>query len=175
MPRAPVCIETLGRFSVLVGGRSVLVGRKIPHRPLELLKYLAAHIGQDLLEAEVAGALWPGRPAGAAAGVLSINVHRLRRLLGSPEAIVRGAGRIALDPRHAWCDAAAFEHALDQAARSPRKSERRALAARALEIYGGDFLAGDTRAAWAAPIRARLRERFGRVRESVAVESVSDL
>lgn len=180
MGGAPIRIHLLGRFSVEVRGARLECGRKVPRRPLELLQYLAAHAGQELPEAEVAGALWPGRASTLAVRALSVTVHRLRRLLGAPEAIVRRGGRIALSTGHAWCDAAEFERILDSADRCARKGERRAMAARALELYAGDFLAGEPRRPWAAPIRARLRHRFvqalaPREAHAAPLESVTDL
>lgn len=179
MKGVAVRIHTLGRFSVEVNGRRLESGRKVPRRPLELLQYLAAHAGQELPDEEVAGALWPRLPEAAAMRALSVTVHRLRRLLAVPEAIARHGGRIVLASEHAWCDAAAFERALDASERSTRKRERRALLARALEIYGGDFLAGGACPPWAGPIRARLRHRYvGALAprsRAASLESVSNL
>ena len=158
MSRKPVRIDTFGGFSVTVAGRALPLGRKAPLRPLALLQYLAAHAGRELPDDQVARALWPGRDA--AHGALPVTLHRLRRLLGIPEAIVHRQGRIAIDTRHVWCDAAAFDAMLDQSARSTRESRRRAIAARALALYRGDFLAGEPRAPWVGAIRARLRARY---------------
>lgn len=153
-------IHTLGEFRVEVAGRSLRRGRKVPRRPLALLTYLAAHAGQELPDEEVAAALWPERAPPSALRILSVTVHRLRCLLGVKEAIVRREGRIGLDGARAWCDAAAFEHAIQDWEHCARKRDRPALLARALALYGGDFLAGELRSPWAAPIRARLRHRF---------------
>jgi DNA-binding SARP family transcriptional activator len=112
MPRPSVRIDTLGGFSITVAGRALPAGRKEPLRPLALLKYLAAHAGRPLSDDQVARALWPGREA--ADGALAVTLHRLRRLLGVPEAIVHRRGRIAIDLRHVWCDAAAFDAMLDR-------------------------------------------------------------
>jgi DNA-binding SARP family transcriptional activator len=178
MPRKPVRIDTLGAFSVSVAGRRIGLGRKAPLRPLALLKYLAVHGGRELPDAQVARALWPGHRADRAMRSLAVTLHRLRRLLGVPEAIVHREGRIAIDTRHVWCDAAAFDAMLDRSAHCLLERRRFALAARALELYRGDFLAGETRAAWAGPIRARLRGRYARALAGLSVEareSVIDL
>jgi DNA-binding SARP family transcriptional activator len=159
MARVQVRIETLGGFSVRVAGGALPLGRKLPRRPLDLLKYLAVHAGRQLPEGEVTGALWPDREPLAAARSLAVTLHRLRRLLGIPEAIVRRGGWIGVDPGSVWCDAPTFERLLDDAARCGERRRRTALTAAALELYRGDFLAGETRAPWVVPIRARLHER----------------
>jgi LuxR family transcriptional regulator, maltose regulon positive regulatory protein len=156
----PVRVKTLGGFAVSVGSRGLEFGRKAPLRPLNLLKYLAAHGGHELPGVQVAGALWPDRPARPALGSLAVTIHRLRRLLGEPDAVSHRDGAIALDARHVWCDAVAFERMLDQSARSARESERLRLTARAMALYRGDFLAGEGRHDWVTSARERLRERF---------------
>jgi len=156
----PVHVETFGGFSVRIGGRRLRFGRKAPLRPLNLLKYLAAHGGRDLPDVQVAGTLWPDGKGVPALGSLAVTLHRLRRLLGESDAVIYRDGCIGLDPRHVWCDAVAFERMLDQAARTDREAERLRLTARALALYRGEFLAGEEREAWIAPVRQRLRERF---------------
>jgi DNA-binding SARP family transcriptional activator len=156
----PVHVETLGGFSVRVGGRKLRFGRKAPLRPLNLLKYLGAHAGRDLPDVQVAGTLWPDRRGEPALGSLAVALHRLRRLLGESDAVIYRDGCIGLDPRHVWCDAVAFERMLDQSARTDRDAERLRLTARALALYRGEFLAGEERQAWVTPVRERLRERF---------------
>ena len=156
----PIHVDTLGGFSVSVDGRKLGFGRKAPLRPLSLLKYLAAHAGHELPNAQVASAIWPDKGDLSALRLLAVTLHRLRRLLGSPEALFYREGCIAADPRHVWCDAAAFEKMLDQSARSSREAERLRLTARALALYRGDFLAGEGRPSWVAQVRDRLRDRF---------------
>lgn len=160
MARILVRIEVLGGFSVRVAGKDLRLGRKVPRRPLELLTYLAVHAGRQVAEAEVGGAIWPERGPLAAARSIAVTLHRLRRLLGIPEALVRRGGSIGIDPGFVWCDAATFERLLDDAARCGERRRRAALTAAALELYHGDFLAGETRTPWAVPIRARLHERY---------------
>jgi LuxR family transcriptional regulator, maltose regulon positive regulatory protein len=173
MSRKPVRIDTFGGFSVTIAGRALPLGRKAPLRPLALLQYLAAHAGRELPDDQVARALWPGRDA--ARGALPVTLHRLRRLLGVPGAIVHRQGRIAIDTRHVWCDAAAFDAMLDRSARCTRAGRRRAIAARALALYRGDFLAGEPRAPWVGLIRARLRARYVAASAAQGVGAASNL
>jgi LuxR family maltose regulon positive regulatory protein len=171
-----VRVTTLGRFCVHVGGMPLAFGRKAPLRPLALLKYLVAGGGSEIADAAVAEALWPDRGARSMRS-LAINLHRLRRLLGSDEIVIHRERHIAIDPRHVWCDAVSFERMLDLAARSDRNEERARLTRRALALYRGDFLPGEAREDWIVSVRARLRERYERACTSLAaeLESVSDL
>ena len=184
-----VKVTTLGRFSVRVRGKALVFGRKTPLRPLALLKYLAAHGEGEIADARVAEALWPDRGA-SALRALAINLHRLRRLVGSTEIVIHRDRHIAIDWRHLWCDAEVFERMLDQAARSGRDEERVRLTARALALYRGDFLTGEPGEGWVVATRERLRARYAlacasQARQFAAVErgqgirarreSVSDL
>lgn len=171
-----VKVTTLGRFCVHVDGTQLAFGRKTPLRPLALLKYLVASGGGELADAAVAEALWPDKGARSMRS-LAINLHRLRRLLGSDEVVIHRERHIAIDSRHVWCDAVSFERMLDLAARSDRDEERTRLMRRALALYGGDFLPGEAREDWIVSVRARLRARYDHARTALAarLESVSDL
>jgi DNA-binding SARP family transcriptional activator len=169
-------VTTLGRFCVHVDGTPLAFGRKAPLRPLALLKYLVAHGGGEIADAAVAEALWPDTGARSMRS-LAINLHRLRRLLGSDEIVIHRERHVAIDSRLVWCDAVSFERTLDLAARSDRDEERARLLRRALALYGGDFLPGEARADWIVSVRARLRTRCEEARTALAasLESVSDL
>src|SRR5688572_9317103 len=130
MPRAGIRIETLGGFCVRVSGRELRLGRKVPRRPLALLKYLGVRAGSLVPDAEVASALWPDRGDLAARRALAVTLHRLRRLLGRSRAIVREGGRIGVDPARVWCDAADFERTLVEARHCRSRRDRLALTAR---------------------------------------------
>jgi DNA-binding SARP family transcriptional activator len=171
-----VKVTTLGRFCVHVGGMPLALGRKAPLRPLALLKYLVASGGAEIADAAVAEALWPDKGARSMRS-LAINLHRLRRLLGSDEIVIHRERHIAVDPRHVWCDVVSFEHLLDLAARSDRNEERARLTRRALALYHGDFLPGEAREDWIVAVRARLRARYDHACATLAaeLESVSDL
>jgi LuxR family maltose regulon positive regulatory protein len=155
----PVQVYALGRFDVLVDGTPPVFGRKRPARPLELLKYLAAHGTRAVSETRIADALWPDLEGDEALNTLAINVHRLRRLLGHADAIVYQGRSIGLNPTRAWCDVAAFERRLEGAASATGKAERDRLVAGALALYQGDLLPDEDSAPWAIQARDRLRAR----------------
>jgi DNA-binding SARP family transcriptional activator len=170
-------VTTLGGFAIRVRGVPLAFGRKTPLRPLALLKYLAARGAGEVADAAVAEALWPGKGA-RSLRTLAINLHRLRRLVDCDAIVIHREGRIAIDPRHVWCDAASFERMLDLAERSESDDERIRLTERALALYGGDFLPGERREEWIVAMRERLRERYLGACAALRgrrFESVSDL
>lgn len=157
---APVVrVTTLGGFSIRVHGEPLVLGRKAPAKPLALLKFLAGHGQHAVTDAMVAGALWPDKGR-SAQRCLAVTLHRLRRLLGSAEALIHREQHVAIDSQLLWCDAVACEQLLDLAARCKRDAQRMQLTARALAIYGGEFLAGEPADGWIAPVRERLRARY---------------
>jgi hypothetical protein len=153
----PVQVYALGRFDVLVDGRPLAFGRKRPVRPLALLKYLGAQGGRVVPEIRIADALWPEQEGDEALNSLAINLHRLRRLLGHADAVVRQDRRLGLNPQRVWCDVAAFEQRLSRAASAAGEAERDRLIAGALALYGGEFLPGEDSEPWTIPVRDRLR------------------
>lgn len=153
-------VFALGRFEIRIDGRALRFGRKSPARPLMLLKYLAAHGTRELPQTQVADALWPDLEGDAALRALSVNLHRLRRLLGGADTVVHRAHRIAIDSRRVWCDTIAFEWLLDRAAAAEDREERHRIVERAVGLYAGDLSIDEDREAWALAARERLRVRF---------------
>jgi ATP/maltotriose-dependent transcriptional regulator MalT len=156
----PVQVYTLGRFEVLADGNPLAYGRKKPLRPLELLKYLAAHGTRMIAETRVADALWPDLDGDEALNTLAINVHRLRRLLGRADTIVYQGRRIGLNPQRVWCDVAVFEWRLINAASADDDAKRAGLIKSARLLYRGDLLPDDDAAPWVMRLRVRLRAQF---------------
>lgn len=108
---------------------------------------------------------WPEYDADHARNALSQAVHFLRRSLG-PDAIVTGSGdTLGLEWTGFWCDASAFEEALD----AGRTAE-------AAELYRGDLLEGfhisssDEFERWLEAERARYAARYARALELLAGE-----
>ena len=156
-------ITTLGGLRVTRGGLPLGVSRKTPKRLILLLKAILAFDGRGVPEAKLIDAVWPDEDGDAARSALTIAIHRLRKLIGDPDAITVSGGTVGLDPARCWVDIWTVEHLLasvsqDAGGRQPRCE-------RVLALYRGDFLAGDEDLPWAAPKRLALRRRFARMIE----------
>jgi LuxR family transcriptional regulator, maltose regulon positive regulatory protein len=149
----PVRIHTLGRFEVLVTDKPLEFSRKVPKKTLALLKTLVAHGGQEVTEQLLCDALWGDEEADAAHQALGITVLRLRKLLGSNEAVLQQGGKVSLDRSLCWVDAWRFEE------RVAHLDDRDAVS-KALDLYGGTFLPADEGEPWSVPARERLRGKF---------------
>jgi LuxR family transcriptional regulator, maltose regulon positive regulatory protein len=89
-------VRVLGGFDVTVNGQSIMHGGKgkQPTRVFELLSYLALHGHDEVSSVTIADALWPD--AEGDTGALDITVHRARKLLDDPAAIVQAHGMLHL-------------------------------------------------------------------------------
>jgi DNA-binding SARP family transcriptional activator len=159
----PFEVRTLGRFEVLRDGQPLAFSRKVPRKTLALLKAVIALGGRSVSEQRLLDALWPDEEGDAGARALDATVLRLRTLLGDPGAIVQRGGRVSLDKDKVWVDVFAFDQALAAADAAAHRHDPAAEAQplqRALELYGGAFLAEDEGEAWPVATRERLRGRF---------------
>jgi DNA-binding SARP family transcriptional activator/TolB-like protein len=106
---------------------------------------------------------WPEATQNRARNALNQAMHFLRRGLRDDILATRGAEEIRLDPEQLWCDAVAFEAALE----AGRTVD-------GLELYGGDLLKGFYLSdcpefeQWLELERARLRERASAAAWSLA-------
>jgi DNA-binding SARP family transcriptional activator/Flp pilus assembly protein TadD len=109
---------------------------------------------------------WPESDADRARSSLRTGLHFLRRALGSGVIAGRGTEEVGIAPGAVWCDALAFEEALDAGR-----------AAEALDLYRGAFLAGFNLAGmgdwerWLSGERERLRRRAVEAAESLAARA----
>lgn len=162
----PLKIFTLSGFRVEKDGKpltgTVRFSRKVPQKPLELLKLLIAQGGGDVSEERIIDALWPDAEGDAGRKSLSVTVARLRDLLDLPNALTVGNGAVSLNERVVWTDERAFE-ALLRSSEEPHSALRTPNSAleRALALYQGPFLEGEP-GPWAISRRERLRESFVR-------------
>lgn len=163
----PVRIQTLGHFQVCVSGDALLFEGKAQRKPIALAKVLVGLGGHDVAADKLIDVLWPEPSEGDGQKALDITVHRLRKLLGSDDAVQVADRRVALNQKIVWADAWAVEHALAPLiapvnAMEPEIRLLEAAAPRVLALYRGHFLAGDAEEAWHIPIRNRLAGRFQR-------------
>jgi LuxR family transcriptional regulator, maltose regulon positive regulatory protein len=158
----PLRILTFGGFELIKAGHPLGFGRKIPKKPLELLKALIALGGADVPEGTLIDALWPDSDGDTGHSAFSTTLGRLRHLIGE-EFLTVADGRVSLDRRRCWTDVWAFEDLTSRAkAAEPMDDANRLppLADDALALYRGHFLAADLDAVWALATRERLRARL---------------
>jgi len=153
----PIRIFTLGRFEILIEEKPIDTTR-LQKKPLLLLKALIALGGEKVREETLSELLWPDAEGDAAHSSFRTTLFRLRRSLGSDEAILFHEGQVSLDLRRVWVDTSAFRRLPGE----HKKEDASALAVRAVELYRGDFLPGEEEH-WVLSLRARMRDRFLRL------------
>jgi DNA-binding SARP family transcriptional activator len=149
----PVKVYTLGQFRVLIDDQPLAFSRKVPRKPIALLKAVVAMGGREVREERLIDALWPQESADAAHDAFAQTLLRLRRLLGTGDAVRLVEGRVSLDAARVWTDVRAFEGCADGAAHADGLE-------RALTLYRGAFLEDETDQPWAVSLRERLRTKF---------------
>lgn len=155
----PIKINTLGRFEILLDDQPLHFSGKEQKRPLELLKVIIACGGESIPEERLTDLLWPEADGDQARKSFETTLARLRRLLGSDEAI-RCRGRlVSINCEICRVDSLVLGTLLDRSAQAP--PERMApLCARAVALHRGPFLAADGALPWAVAQREVLRNRL---------------
>jgi LuxR family transcriptional regulator, maltose regulon positive regulatory protein len=158
-------VITLGSFSIVRADGPIRFSRKVQQKPLALVKALIALGGKDVNKERLTEILWPDVEGDLAHQSFNTTLHRLRKLLGCPEAIVLKDGRVSLDDRYCWVDVWALERLVEQAdaSKKQRDLERAAcLTEKAVALYRGDFLSGESEEPWILGPSERFRSLFYR-------------
>jgi DNA-binding SARP family transcriptional activator/TolB-like protein len=162
-------LRTLGALDLRGSDGQELRGVLSQIKRTALLAYLALAIPRGYHRRDTLIALfWPEYDAEHARNALSQAVHFLRRSLGAEAIVSHNGDELGLGRTHLWCDAIAFEEALDAGRLSG-----------AVELYRGELLEGFHISAapeferWLDAERARLAERYVRAVETLAVERES--
>jgi DNA-binding SARP family transcriptional activator len=157
-------LRTLGALDLESADGQQLSAILAQPKRVALLAYLAlARPGGFQQRDTLLALFWPERDSEHARNSLSQSLHVLRRALGADTLMSRNGDAIGIDPQLLWCDAVAFNEALD----SGRTSD-------AVELYRGDLLEGFHVAAspefeqWLAAERARLGGRYANAIEAIA-------
>jgi DNA-binding SARP family transcriptional activator len=161
-------IFTLGRFVVLKNDRPIEFSVKAQKKPLAMLQALIACGVRDVPEVKIADILWPDADGDLAHRSFATTLHRLRKLIGTHDALSLSNKRLSLNSGFCWVDAQAFEFFLEQAEIESSKAEINdkgiTLFKKALELYQGHFL--DTELdAWNIETRERLKSKYLRAVE----------
>ena len=169
-PAPPVlAASVLGPFRVTVDGRAI--DDWLSCKAKAICKYFLLHHGQPAAKEVLMDTFWPAAGPAAARNSLNVAVHRLRRALeraARPERrgfrfVVFADGHYALNPALTVAsDVDAFLARAADAGELERHDADAALRqyAACIALYRGELLAEDRYAAWLAPLRQQLRDRF---------------
>lgn len=163
----PIRVFTLGGFSILIDGQQPDYGRKVPQRPLDLLKALIALGGRRISCSKLASVLWPDVDGDTARKTFDTTLHRLRKLLGHEQALVCVNGTLSLDARCCWVDVWAFERLIGRVRRAVTGNLHEAnsgamqeMCDQLFRLYQDHFLQQDNATHWSVSMRERLRSKF---------------
>ena len=167
----PIRIYTFGLFRLEKDGVPISFSRKVPKKPLEMLRLLVALGGRNVSEELVMDYLYPDAEGDKAHKALKTNLHRLRGLLKTKDGVLYQDGQFCLDPRFFWLDTWAFERltelykSQDTLAREAESGQQDPVKM-VLELYKGDFLEDDVTTPWALGFREKFKSRFLRFIEN---------
>ena len=107
-------IHTFGGLTLNKSNNEKIEDSKGQGKPSRLLKILIALGGQRVSAKKTAEILWPHVDTDYGNKSLTINLHRLRKILGNDEIIHLRDGYLSLNPALAWLDMFALEKVSDQ-------------------------------------------------------------
>jgi DNA-binding SARP family transcriptional activator len=161
-----VRIRILGRFELIIDDAPLATDGKLPRKTLELLQLIAGSPDLTVAADRLTAALWPELEGDFARGAFRTALHRLRKLLDDPHAVVFDSASVRLDPTHVWVDSHAFERLADSVEQRLRRGEgarARFDGAEAIALYRGHLLDDQPESPWMLAARERLRSRFARL------------
>lgn len=171
----PVRVRMLGRFELLKQGMQIDLGRRPPGRLLDVLQLLVLRGRPWATMSELMDTLWPDSEGDRANQALKVAIHRLRRLLGTPNAVEVSGRQLRLAPAWVISDFAEFEAMADEcfteAAQGGHEWVERA--STALLGYGGPLLDGSDRP-WIVAERARTERKIRRLALAVIDRCIAD-
>jgi LuxR family maltose regulon positive regulatory protein len=156
-------VRVLGEFGITRDARPLAMPSRTPVRVLALLKVLAARGPDGVAVERLLEALWPQAEGDSARASFDVCLHRARRLLDVPDALVLAEGRLAFNPervsvdlwmlerRTAWLDWATPSQVLEM----EPKRDLAAVAREWLATYRGVLLADEPDSAWVMSARLR--------------------
>lgn len=163
----PVRIYTLGRFSVVVDGKTIDTAGHLQPKPVELLQALIARGGRQIAIPGLMASLWPDSESRGGRNAFDATLSRLRRMLSHEDAVLIDDGRVRLNDAVCWVDVWSFERLLSKMqgdlvnTGKPVCAHLLAQTETLLRLYHGDFLEREECRPWFLPRRERLRNRLG--------------
>ncbi|HVE49573.1 MAG TPA: BTAD domain-containing putative transcriptional regulator [Casimicrobiaceae bacterium] len=167
-------IRALGGFTLERRGEPMRFPGKAQQRPLELLKFIAAHGGRDVDATRATATLWPDADGAAAKTSFDTTLFRLRKLIDVDNVLTLSAGKLALSSELCWIDINVLGVILDDLDRT-EEHDLSALAKRLVTAYPGPLLGNDD-STWIVKPRDALRARVVRALTRIGerLESTGD-
>jgi DNA-binding SARP family transcriptional activator len=168
----PLKIYTLGRFEIIKDDKLIRFSRKVPQKPLAMLRAIISLGGKNVSETRLSDELWPELEGDAAHHSFKTTLSRLRKLIGIENVILLQEGQMTLNPRYCWVDTWAFERLFDQVdelAKGGHKDKYSQIMEKVIGMYHGSFLAGNVKESWTISPRERLRNKFIRCLSKLGV------
>jgi LuxR family maltose regulon positive regulatory protein len=165
----PLRIYLLGGFRLVHEGEPLSPASKAPTRTLDVLRALAIAKNHTCSLHELYEWLWPDADGDAAKAACEQALHRLRKLLCLPDALIQREGKLRLNPEQVWVDLDAFERSLSEAL-SPHQTGAAGDTAmqKAFDEFAGPLLLAERVSAWALPASERVRSKFLDLAERLA-------
>jgi DNA-binding SARP family transcriptional activator len=152
----PLRVYVLGPFRIERDGTPVSLGVKVPTRTLDIVRALAIAKDQTCALDELHEWLWPDADGDRARAACEQALHRLRRLLGTPDLVVQREGRLRLSPKLVWVDVVAWELGLRRAAKRGLEAELERL----FWSFSGPLFQAAPATTWSLAVAERVRSRF---------------
>jgi len=105
-----VKVFVMGQFAIVKDGDLMKFGRKVPKKPMEMLKTLILHGGKNVAEQVISDALWPDADGDSAHVAFTTTLKRLRSIIGIDNVLHLSNGELTLNPSCCWVDAWEFDH-----------------------------------------------------------------
>ena len=178
---APVVVQALGGFRVLLAGQPVTLSAWQSKKARDLLKILVAKRGRPVPREFLMEALWPDEDPARLNNRLSVALTTVRSILdpdrrSPPERYIQAdKDSVMLDSQDVEVDVERFRadasRGLRLQSQDPEAAER--FLAAAESAYIGDFLEENAYDDWAAPLREEARATYISVARALAGIAVS--
>lgn len=152
----PVRVHVLGGFGLDRDGTRVDLGPRPPGRSLDIVRVLAVTREHSCAVQQIYDWLWPDADGDQAKSACEQALHRLRRLLGTHDAVVQREGRLRLAPEKVWVDLDDWESRLAGAKDAAADAEME----RAVDEFPGPLHGNEPAAPWSMAAAERVRASY---------------
>jgi len=155
----PLKLHLLGEFRLERDGSPLDLGAKPPTRSLDLLRTLAVAKDHACPLEQLHEWIWPDADGDQAKAACEQALHRLRKLLGSPDLVQQREGKLRLAPDKVWVDVEHWERSVTRALAGSTATHREWME-RAFYDFAGPMLQSQRMSSWMLPAAERVRSKF---------------